>query len=1198
MDNFAPYLFGQTQRGFRTALSVAVALMALGFWMSSEAVGQPVTAAHANWNQPKEASSVVLSPERKQGATVRTPSEEKASPLEQTISFSLEEATLEEALNRIAAEGNLNISFLQESVTERKIVSVSMEAVPARKALNQVLRGTNLQVVPVSVRHIVIIPRPDPQKVEALGIVNHTPDDVSDQDMRSAVQEEKARGKMGSQMQGAISGTVTDSLSGSPLPGVNVVISGTTQGTATNAEGNYTITGVEPGTYDLRASFIGYETKTVEDVQVSEGQTTEVNFALTESAYQLDEVVAVGYGEQERQDLTGAISSVSGQEISDLPVSSLEEALQGRATGVDIRPSSGAPGAGAIIQIRGATTFGNTTPLYVIDGMPVTTGGGGQANPLNLINPNNIESVEILKDASATAIYGTRAANGVILIETTRGQSGNTRVSFDLSGGIQNFTNTFETLNAQQYARFVNGAAREDGRPIPQATQNPGSIERNTDWQEAAFQTGAIQDYSLSVSGGTEDVRFSVSGGYLNEQGTLPESHYKRYNLRVNSDIEITSDFSVNQSVMLARSGWEGGIPGGGLTEMMLQSPLTPVRCPENQGGFCGPTPEVSGPNTRANVLGQMNLVEDTETQNRVLGNVRLEYDLLPSLSLRTNLGVDYFFSEDFTFTPTWEMAARSNTVATLNQSNSTSRTLVAEPTLYFDRIFADVHSVSATVGYTQQEEVSEFMTGNRREFPSNDLRTIAAGLGPVNLQGEESEWAVRSVFGRLNYSYDSRYLLTATLRRDGSSRFGPQRRWGNFPSFSIGWRLSEESFMENVSVLSNLKIRAGWGRVGNQTGIGNYASWSTIDPVADYVFGGEMAPGATFISLGNPSLGWESTEQINIGLDASILNERLTVSANYYQKDTEDLLFNVPINVTSGIFRNNGPVRNVGEMRNSGLEFQASYSGGTQEGFQYTISANLSTVNNEVKELGGDRQAIIEQPSTEGAQALTYTAEGGEIGAHYGYVMDGVFADQSEVDQHAEQPDASPGDVRFKDLNGDGVIDDEDRRVIGSPFPDFTYGLGVDLSYRRVSLSVFLDGLQGRDIYNLQQAALMDLRGHNNNYIAATDRWTENNRNTNVPRATEVDPNDNNRPSTRFLEDGSFLRINRVKLGYSFDVPNIVNEGVSRLRVYAAAQNLKTFTAYEGWNPDFGAAGRVDAVDFGGYPISRQWNLGVQVTF
>ncbi len=1119
------------------------------------------------------------------------PSVEEVPTLNQSITISLEQPSLKGALTRVAAEGELGISYLEELVEGREVPSLALEAVTLRTALQKVLEGTNLRLVKVQGSQLVLVPRSN--QVQTPGSMSETMEEQS-----GVVSDGRPARSSSQQKQGSITGTVTDSLSGEPLPGVNVVVAGTNQGTATGSDGQYTISGVEPGTYDLQASFVGYTTKTVDDVEVAEGETTEVNFALVESALELEEVVAVGYGEQERQDLTGAISSVSGEDISELPVSSLEEALQGRATGVDIRPTSGAPGAGAVIQIRGATTFGDTTPLYVIDGMPISNIGGGQANPLNLINPNNIESVEILKDASATAIYGTRAANGVVLIETTRGESGDTRVSFDLSGGLQSFTNTFDMLSGQQYARLVNDARREEGESIPPATQNPESITRDTDWQEEAFQTGAIQDYSLSVSGGGEDAQYSVSGGYLNEQGTLPESHYKRYNLRLNSNFDITPDFSISESVMLARSNWEGGQPGGGLTEMLLSSPLMPVRCPENQGGFCGPTPSVAGPNPRANVLGQIHLVQDTEVQNRVLGNIQLEYDLLSSLSFRANLGGDYYFSEDFTFTPTWEMAARSNTTATLDKVVSTTRSFVAEPTVYYDKIFFGVHNVSATLGYTAQEEISEVMTGNRREFPSNDLRTIDAGLGDVNLQGQRSEWAVQSLFGRVNYDYDSRYLLTATLRRDGSSRFGPQSRWGNFPSFSVGWRVSEESFMENVSGLSDLKIRAGWGQVGNQTGIGDYEHWSTIDPVADYIFGNELAPGATYITLGNPNLGWESTEQINLGVDAAILDGRLSLSANYYQKDTEGLLFSVPINVTSGVFRNNGPVRNVGEVRNSGFEFETAYDGSSGGDFQYTISANLSTVTNEVVELGGEREAIIEQPAIEGAQALTYTTEGGEIGAHYGYVMDGVFGDQEEVDQHATQPGAEPGDVRFRDLNGDGVIDDEDRKVIGTSFPTFTYSVGVDLSYQRFSLGLFLDGVQGRDIYNLQQASLMDLRGVNNNYVDAQDRWTPENRDTNVPRATTTDPNDNNRPSTRFLEDGSFLRISRAKLGYSFDVPNVVNEGVSRLRVYAAAQNLLTFTEYEGWNPDFGSAGRTDAVDSGVYPISRQWNVGLQVTF
>lgn len=1177
------------QRVF-TSLPVAALLLLLVIFLTPLSASAQTSANPSEilTQKPAEITISNYSTADQSRASARVPSSDEVPALSRTVSVSLQDVSLEEAVLRVASKANLDISYLRESVSKAPLVSADLKAVSSQEALRTVLKGTDLQIIQVTGNQLVLIPQSDRTQSRAGWESTVEGETGTDGKRRSSVEK----------MQGSITGTVTDSLSGEPLPGVNVVIAGTNQGTATGSQGQYTISGIEPGTYDVQASFVGYRAKTVEDVTVSEGQSTEVNFALVESALELEEVVAIGYGEQQREDLTGAISSVSGEDITDLPVSGLEEALQGRATGVDIRPTSGAPGAGAVIQIRGATTFGDTTPLYVIDGMPISNIGGGQANPLNLINPNNIKSVEILKDASATAIYGTRAANGVVLIETSRGESGDTRVSFNLSGGVQNFANTFEMLNGQQYAELVNDARREEGEPLPPATENPENITRNTNWQKEAFQSGPIQDYSMSVSGGGEAVQYSVSGSYLNEQGTLPESHYKRYNLRLNSNFDLTSDFSISESVMLARSNWEGGQPGGGLTEMLLASPLMSVRCPENEGGFCGPTPETAGPNPRPNVLGQIHLVEDTETQNRVLGNIQLEYDLLSSLSLRANLGGDYYFSEDFTFTPTWEMAARSNTVATLDKTVSTSRSFVAEPTLYYDTVFLDVHNVSATLGYTAQEEITEFMTGNRQDFPSNDLRTINAGLGASNLQGERSEWAVQSLFGRVNYNYDSRYLLTATLRRDGSSRFGPESRWGNFPSFSLGWRVSEESFMEDVSVLSDLKIRGGWGRVGNQTGIGDYESWSTIDPVADYIFGDEVAPGATYITLGNPSLGWEATEQLNLGVDAAILDGRLSLSANYYQKDTEGLLFNVPINVTSGIFRNNGPVRNVGAVRNSGFEFETRYNGGSQEGFQYTITANLSTVNNEVVELGGDREAIIEQPAIEGAEALTYTAEGGEIGAHYGYVMDGIFADQSEVDQHATQPGAEPGDVRFRDLDGDGVIDDGDRRVIGSPFPDFTYSFGADLSYQRLSLSVFLNGLQGRDIYNLQRASLMDLRGVNNNYIEAQNRWTPNNRDTNVPRATTTDPNDNNRPSSRFLQDGSFLRISRVKLGYSFDVPNLVNEGVSRLRVYAAVQNLKTFTEYGGWNPDFGSSGRTDAVDPGVYPLSRQWNLGIQATF
>lgn len=1004
--------------------------------------------------------------------------------------------------------------------------------------------------------------------------------------------------------QGTISGTVNDGATGEPLPGVNVLVEGTQRGTATDGSGEYTITGVPAGTYTVRATFIGYADEAEQGVQVQEGETTTVDFAMQEEAQSLDEVVVIGYGEQEQQDLTGAISTISSEEISELPVAGIEQALQGKAPGVNVSPSSGAPGAAAMVTIRGMGTFGSTNPLYVIDGMPVINDATsyGEPNPLSLINPNNIESINVLKDASATAIYGSRAANGVVLIETKRGQAGETRVSFDLSGGVQRFSNLFPMMNAEQFARKANDADEAAGNAPQEVLQNPESIEQNTNWQEEAFRPAPIQDYSLSISGGNENAQYVLSGGYLNQGGTLPESHYKRYNLRINSTFDLHPKLRIQESVMVARSDWSGGKAGASdLSQLMRSSPLLPVYDADNLGGYAGPTPDVVGRNSRQNVVGLMNLIENTENQNRVLGNARIEYDVLSDLSFHLNLGVDYLFSEEYNFVPEYEMGTRSNLTASLARANGSEQTLLVEPTLVYNTTFNDVHDVSSTLGFTQQETETELLSGTKQDFPSNDLRTISAGLGGSTLSGDRSEWAMRSFFGRINYSYDSKYLLTATIRRDGSSRFGPQSRWGNFPSFSLGWRLSEEPFMEDVPGLGSLKLRGGWGRVGNQAGIGNYASWSTIDPVADYIIGGQVAAGATYLSLGNPNLSWESTEQLNIGLDATILADRLSLTANYYERNTDGILLRVPINTTSGIFRNSGPVVNAGGIRNTGLEFSATYSAGLQSGLHYTLSANVSTVSNEVTSLGSG-ESIITEISGDPARALTYTAVGGEIGALYGYVMDGLFDSQAEVEEHAEQPGAAPGDVRFEDLDGNGVINSQDRTVIGSPHPNFTYGFNADFYYEGFNLSFFVDGVQGRDIYNLQHAELMDLDNDNNNLLRATERWTPEHKDTNVPRAVAGDPNNNFRPSSRFVEDGSFLRLRNVQMGYRFDVPNVINGGTSGLTVYAAVQNAYVFTGYNGWNPDFGAPEGnptlTQGVDPGHYPIARQWNLGLRVRF
>lgn len=1003
--------------------------------------------------------------------------------------------------------------------------------------------------------------------------------------------------------EGTVRGTVTDAQTGEAIPGVNVVIVGTTRGAATGADGTFTIADVSPGSYSLEASFIGYNEMVVEEVQVEAGGVATVDFALEQGEVGLEEVVVVGYGEQQRRDLTGAVSSLSAEELADIPSAGVEEAIQGKIAGVNVRPNSGEPGSPINIQIRGIGTFGNTSPLYVIDGVPVfnDVSGSGSPNPLNLINPNSIESIEVLKDASATAIYGARAANGVVLISTKRGRPGQTRVSVNLSSGVQNFANHIPMLNSREYAALANEADQAAGRPLQDALQDPANLEQNTNWQEAAFNPAPVQDYSATISGGTENSRFAVVGGYFNQQGILPGSGYKRYNMRINTDFNLLPNLQVGESVTLGRSKWWGGKTGGdSMVELLQSAPMLPVHDANNLGGFAGPTPDVVGRNARSNRIAEMHLIQNDEFQNRMLGNAYLDYEFLPALSYRLNLGADFIFGSNKFFQPVYELGARSNPTASLSRSESLNRVYLMEHTLSYDQTLYNLHDLSAVVGYTQQESFFQAINGSKQEFPSNDLRTIAAGLGQSNLNGNESEWAIRSFLGRVNYTFNSKYLMTATLRRDGSSRFGRDNRWGNFPSFSLGWRVSEEPFMQGIEPISDLKLRGGWGQVGNQAGIGNYASISTIEPVADYILGTDqhVAPGATYLALGNPRLRWETSEQVNVGLDADLFNSHFSIMADYYVKNTNGVLLRLPINTTSGIWRNSGPVVNAGKIQNSGFELAATYRkpSGT---LRYNVSANLSTVANKVLSLGGGTP-IINTVCADPACALTYTEVGREIGVLYGWVTDGLFNSQEEVDAHASQPGAAPGDIRFKDLNGDGTIDSEDRTILGSPLPDLLYGLSAQLGYQGFDFSFSFEGVQGRDLYNLQDPGIMDLQGDNNNRKKGVNRWTPQNKDTEVPRAVAGDPNSNDRTSDRFLEDGSFLRLNNLQVGYRFNVPNLIS-GASGLRVYVAARNLVTLTAYEGWNPDIGApAGDPTlsrGIDRGTYPVARQFLGGLQVT-
>ena len=1119
-----------------------------------------------------------------------------------------QEKALEDLIREL--QTNYQVSFLYEkSVIGKHTARVSLDfAQGLEDNLKRLLAGTNLKYEKIDALTYIIksadAAKGSLQKLDKRPI---TETDESEEPRKrpemlaSLASLPQATDPV--RLEKTITGLVRDAEDGGELPGINVVVKNTTIGTVTDLDGSYRLV-VPDDAQTLVFSSVGYTT-----LEVPIGDRTVIDVELAADVKALSEVIVIGYGTQERKRVTGAVSSVSAEEIGRLPVSGLDEALQGRAAGVLVTPSTGQPGAPININIRGIGSFGNTSPLYVIDGVPVfnetSTLGNGQSNPLATLNPNNIESIEILKDASAAAIYGARAANGVVLISTKRGEAGDTKFQFRGYYGVQDFNRTINMMNSQQFAAYSIEADQAAGRPPVTAFTDPNVINRMTDWQDEAFNPAPIQDYSLTVSGGNQNARFAVIGGYFDQEGILPNNAFERYSLRLNSDFNVSDKIRIGESVNISRGYWKGGFnPASDLLQELLQSsPTQPVRNPDNLGGFAGPTFDISGRVNRANRIAELNLVQNDIYQNRLLGNVYAEYDIFSDLTYRLNLGADILYGESKVFTPVYEAGNRSNPRASINEGRRSENTYLVEHTLSYDNTFAESHSVGMVVGYTQQSSLIRNLSGGIQDFPSNDLRTINAGFGQSNISGNEAEWALRSFLARLNYAYKNKYLFMATVRRDGSSRFGKDNRYGTFPSFSAGWRISDEEFLSDQTFLSELKLRASWGQVGNQE-IANYAAIATIDPVARYILGSsqQLVPGATFLSLGNSALQWETTTQTDIGLDVGFLEDRLSFIVDYYIKNTTDVLLRLPVVTTSGIRRNNGAFQNAGEIKNSGFEFTASYRKYSGD-FNYNFSANFSTVNNEVISLGGGAP-IISQVSSDPNLATTLTEEGGEIGAFYGHIMDGVFRDQGEVDAHAEQPGAAPGDIRYLDLNADGVINGDDRTIIGSPIPDFFYGLNADFSYRGFDISLFFQGVQGVDIYNLLWAGINDGEGDNNATTEMLNRWTPNNRDTNVPRAIAGDPNDNDRPSTRFIEDGSYLRLRNLQIGYTFGEGVRDRLNLSNLRIFATGQNLFTLTDYRSFNPEVGTlttgtrSTLTSNVDFGTYPIARSFNIGLQIDF
>lgn len=977
-----------------------------------------------------------------------------------------------------------------------------------------------------------------------------------------------------------VRGTVKDE-SGEPLPGATIVVEGTSQVTVTDVQGRFNIN-VNEGAA-LIISFVGYQS-----TRIPVGNSTELNIVLKEDTDVLQEVVVVGYGTQERAKVTGAISSIGSEQIRALPVPNVASALQGRAAGVQVT-NAGAPGADPIIRIRGIGTVGNNDPLFVIDGVP--------AGGLNQINPADIESVEVLKDASAAAIYGSRAANGVILVTTKKGKAGKMQVNLDSYYGTQQAWKQLDLLNREQYLAFGRDLLTNGNQPLPQRFNELGDLANvETDWQREMFRSAPIQDYNLSISGGNENATYNVGFGHFAQEGIMLGTNFERTSFRANTDFKLNKYFSVGQTLTVSYSNRNNEPFNGGrsqLEHMVKQVPYIPVRDPNRLGGFRAPD-RVDGSDPENPVLNAI-LRQNRQQDYKILGTAYIDvkpfegfkYRFLVGLDVNQGLNNQYaprFFAGDFNFQP----------FATIAQTRGSFVSPLLSNQFSYQKSFGK-HSFDVLGVIEQQTFKNTSLTGTGENSLTNDVRELQ-GVANQTTNSNMIEYALISYIGRINYEYNQKYLVSASIRRDGGSRFGPSNKWGSFPSASIGWRLSEEEFLKSFSVISDLKLRASYGETGNDR-IGDYVYQGTINSDLFYNFDGSLQGGGTITALANADLRWETTKMKNIGLDLGLFNDKFNMSVEWFDNRTEGMILGVPIPPSLGF--DGAPVANVGSVRNRGLELTMGYKKYTGD-FQFSIDGNIGFINNELTSLGTGR--TIFGPEFQG-DPLTFTEEGRPIAYFFGWVADGII---QQGETAPGQPNSSPGDIRFRDINGDGAIDANDRTFLGHYLPDFTYGINFSANYKNFDFTMFLQGVHGNEIFNNLRYHTEGMTRLFNASTAVLDRWTPTNTDTDVPRAVSGDPNRNARASSRFVEDGSYLRVKNITIGYNLPSEKIsswTNGYISKVRVYFLTQNPLTFTNYTGYDPEIAVRTGINAslgtgIDYGQFPAARTFIGGVQFTF
>lgn len=977
-----------------------------------------------------------------------------------------------------------------------------------------------------------------------------------------------------------ITGTVTGE-NNTPLSGVSVQVKGSNRGTTTNTQGGFSISA--EATDVLIFTYVGYESQ-----EITVGDKTDISIVFKVSDKQLDQVVVVGYGTQRKIDVTGSVVQVKGEDISKQASINPISALQGKVAGVQIT-NSGAPGASPQIRIRGlGTVYGDPNPLFVVDGV--------WFNDISFLNPADIESVSILKDASSESIYGIRAANGVVLITTKKGRSGQAVVSYNGYAGFQSVTNQVEMANANEYATMVNELSSINGG---QQILNPSDYGKGTDWYHQILRNAFVTNHQVSVSGGGEKSTFNFSLGYLDQDGLVETNNYKRYTARLQNDFQVFQPLKIGYTITAAYSQ-STDVPGGIFHQLFAAAPVVPVYYAD--GSYGDPSDYNLGDGNNFNPQVTLDFYNQHSKNYRLTGNTYADLKFAKHFTFHTSVGGEFGQSEVRNYAPVYVATLKQrNTTSLLSMSRSETRNWILENTLTYDNRFGN-HNIKILAGQSAQRYKSYGITASAQNVPNNTEGDLFLTLGNtdgrnVNDYGDLS--TISSYFGRINYSYHNRYLLNASLRADGSSKFFGDNRWGTFPSVGIGWVISNETFMGNQNLFSNLKLRASWGKIGNASVPSNISVLRVAqDPYLTAIFNGQPYTGASINSVVPPTTYWERGVGTDIGLDASILNNRLLIEADFYDKKTEKAIFAIPILSSVGT-QSSQIIGNQADFRNRGFEFALTWKSNSSKELTYSVSGNLSINDNTILSVATGANPIYAGGGATGGALTTRTVVNEPIGQFYGYIVEGIFQNQAEIDASAQKT-AKPGDFKYKDLTGsggkpDGQITGLDRVPLGNPNAKYTYGLNTNWAYKQFDLTLDFQGVGGVQVYN----ANIGLRYGNENFTKDfyNNRW-HGDGTSNTYSSANIGGGTNYLPNSFFVEDGSYFRVRNIQLGYTLSSSLTSRWSIKQVRVYANAQNAFNFFKYKGFSPEIGGSPTSAGIDTDVYPLYATYNFGVNVTF